>query len=54
LKRGDADGGKEHLTAFLQHPPSGDEAEQWIAHARQTLATMEVASDDGAVQPERD
>lgn len=37
LKRGDTDGGVKHLQAFLAHPPSGEDAERWVAHARATL-----------------
>jgi Flp pilus assembly protein TadD len=54
LKRGDDEGAKQHLTAFLQHPPAGDEAERWIAHARQTLASLTSQHDAGATHSERD
>ena len=54
LKRGDDDGARQHLTAFLQHPPAGDESERWIAHARQTLARLTSQSDAGATTSERD
>jgi Flp pilus assembly protein TadD len=54
LKRGDDDGAKQHLTAFLQHPPAGDESERWIAHARQTLASLTSQPDAGAAHSERD
>ncbi|MEA3245859.1 MAG: tetratricopeptide repeat protein [Gemmatimonadota bacterium] len=37
LKRGDTNGGVKHLQAFLAHPPSGEDAERWVAHARATL-----------------
>ena len=40
LKRGDAAGTEEHLRAFLEHPPSGDDAAQWVAHAQQTLERL--------------
>lgn len=54
LKRGDNDGARQHLTAFLQHPPAGDESERWIAHARQTLARLTSETDAGATTSERD
>lgn len=54
LKRGDGDGARQHLTAFLQHPPAGDESERWIAHARQTLAGLTSERDAGATHSERD
>ena len=46
LKRGDAEAAREHLNAFLEHPPRGPEAERWIRHARQTLARLQL--DGGA------
>jgi len=54
LKRGDDDGARQHLTAFLQHPPAGDESERWIAHARQALASLTSAPDASATHSERD
>lgn len=54
LKRGDDEGARQHLTAFLQQPPAGDESERWIAHARQTLASLTSARDAGATHSERD
>jgi Flp pilus assembly protein TadD len=54
LKRGDDEGARQHLTAFLQHPPAGDESERWIAHARQTLARLTSQTDAGATTSERD
>jgi Flp pilus assembly protein TadD len=41
LKRGDAPGAEQHLRAFLDHPPRGDEAAQWIAHAQSTLEKIQ-------------
>ena len=41
LKRGDAAGTEMHLRAFLDHPPRGDDAAQWIAHAQQTLERLQ-------------
>jgi Flp pilus assembly protein TadD len=37
LRRGDIEGADVHLTAFLASPPDGEEAAQWIEHARRTL-----------------
>lgn len=54
LKRGDEDGARQHLTAFLQQPPAGEESQRWIAHARQTLAGLTTSHDAGAPQPERE
>lgn len=54
LKRGDGEGARQHLTTFLQHPPAGDESERWIAHARQTLASLTSEHDAGATHSERD
>ena len=44
LKRGDAPGTEKHLRAFLEHPPQGDDAAQWIAHAQQTLERLQSGS----------
>ena len=40
LKRGDYPGAEKHLSAFLAKPPSGTEAERWIRHAEDTLASL--------------
>lgn len=40
LKRGDTAGARKHLEAFLAHPPSGEDADRWIAHARATLERL--------------
>jgi tetratricopeptide (TPR) repeat protein len=40
LKRGDSAGGIKHLEAFLASPPSGEEAERWIRHAKATLEQL--------------
>jgi tetratricopeptide (TPR) repeat protein len=40
LKRGDYPGAEKHLSAFLAKPPSGPEAERWIRHAEDTLASL--------------
>lgn len=42
LKRGDVPEAREHLKAFLEHPPSGPEAAQHVAFARQTLLELET------------
>jgi len=51
LKRGDRDGARSHLEAFLAKPPTGEESDRWIRHAEDTLATMDGDADgngDGA------
>jgi Flp pilus assembly protein TadD len=52
IKRGDAAGAASHLEAFLTHPPSADDADRWIAHARATLDQLHGAS-GGAGEPAR-
>jgi Flp pilus assembly protein TadD len=37
LRRGDVPGAMRHLQSFLAHPPSGEEAERWVQHAKATL-----------------
>lgn len=44
IKRGDGQFAVKHLKAFLAHPPSGAEAERWVAHAQATLDQL-IASD---------
>jgi tetratricopeptide (TPR) repeat protein len=51
LKRGEHDAARTHLEAFLAKPPTGEESERWIRHAKDTLATMDGDADghgDGA------
>jgi len=51
LKRGENDGARKHLEAFLAQPPTGEESVRWIRHAEETLATMDGDADgngDGA------
>jgi tetratricopeptide (TPR) repeat protein len=40
LKREDRDGAVKHLNAFLAQPPSGEEAERWVQHAKATLEQL--------------
>jgi len=40
LKRDDRAGAEQHLEAFLAMRPSGADAERWIRHAEDTLATL--------------
>jgi tetratricopeptide (TPR) repeat protein len=40
LKRGDATGAEEHLSAFLAHAPRSSEAERWVTHARAALEQL--------------
>ena len=51
LKRGDPDGAREHLEAFLAHPPSGAEADRWVRHAQQTLDSLNGVGQDGRAEP---
>lgn len=53
LKRGDTPGTEKHLRAFLDRPPRGDDAAQWIAHAQQTLERLQAGTDvDALREPE--
>lgn len=45
VKRGDSEGAVKHLTAFLDQPPSGPDAERWVAHAQATLEQLRTAAD---------
>lgn len=40
VKRGDNEGAVKHLTTFLQTPPSGPDAQRWVAHAEKTLREL--------------
>ena len=40
LRRGDRPGAERHLQRFLDQPPQGAEAERWVKHAKETLATL--------------
>ena len=46
LKRGDRTGAESHLEAFLAAPPTGSDADGFIQHARETLATLRVSNSD--------
>ncbi len=48
LRRGDRTGAESHLDAFLATPPSGPEADRWVEHARETLATLRAP---GSAEP---
>jgi Flp pilus assembly protein TadD len=53
LKRGETAGTEHHLRAFLEHPPTGDDAAQWIAHAEQTLERLRTGTGvDSLREPE--
>jgi tetratricopeptide (TPR) repeat protein len=45
LKRDDRTGAEEHLEAFLAKRPTGADAERWIRHAEETLATLRRGED---------
>ncbi len=47
IKRGDGPFAIKHLKAFLAQPPSGPDAERWIAHAQATLDQL-VATDSSS------
>jgi Flp pilus assembly protein TadD len=40
LKRGDRIGAETHLDAFLASPPAGPDANGFVTHARETLASL--------------
>jgi len=42
LHRGDTEGARRHLRAFLQQPPSDEEAAAHIEHARRTLQQLQA------------
>lgn len=50
IKRGDPQFAIKHLRAFLAHPPSGPDAERWVAHAQQTLDQL-LATDSTPPTP---
>lgn len=43
LKRGSVADAAYHLEAFLMDPPTGPDAERWIAHARATLDKLNAS-----------
>ena len=51
LKRGDTDGGAQHLAKFLANAPAEEGASQWVTHARQTLDRIE-SGDVGETAPD--
>ena len=48
IKRGSVADAAYHLEAFLMDPPTGPDAERWIAHARDTLT--QLTATDGRAQ----
>ena len=44
LKRGDATGAEEHLSAFLARAPRSSEAERWVTHARAALEQLRTGT----------
>jgi Flp pilus assembly protein TadD len=40
LRRGDRTAAETHLASFLAAPPSGEEADRWVEHARETLTQL--------------
>jgi tetratricopeptide (TPR) repeat protein len=49
IKRGDPDSAVKHLKAFLDAPPLGPDAQQWVAHAKETL--QEICEKEESSQP---
>lgn len=49
LKRGDSAGAMTHLQAFLDSSPAGEQMQQWVSHARQTLGKLR--GDDETAAP---
>jgi Flp pilus assembly protein TadD len=47
LRRGDQMRAADHLRKFLAKPPRDAEMEKWVFHARETLARLESASQEG-------
>jgi len=47
IKRGDGHFAVKHLKAFLAQPPSGPDAERWVAHAQATLDQL-IATDSSS------
>jgi tetratricopeptide (TPR) repeat protein len=45
LKRGDRTGAESHLDTFLASPPSGQDADGFVMHARETLASLRAPRD---------
>ncbi len=54
LKRGSTADAAYHLEAFLMNPPTGPDAERWIAHARATLDQLTSSGGDSAGRNELD
>ncbi len=52
LKRGDSDGAREHLEAFLASPPTASDAIRWVQHAQQTLDTLNGGGSESRAEPE--
>jgi len=51
LKRGERGAAAEHLEAFLARPPKSAEADRWVRHARETLASIRAAGIDDGMGP---
>ena len=47
LKRGDTEQAVRHLQAFLASPPKGEEATQWIEHARAAMEGLQNGGHGG-------
>ncbi len=53
LRSGEEGEAREHLESFLEHAPSGAEAQEHIAHARATLAQIRGETDAPLPSDER-
>ena len=51
LKRGERGAAAEHLEAFLARPPKSAEADRWVRHARETLASIRASGMDDGLGP---
>ena len=54
IKRGSVADAAYHLEAFLMNPPTGPDAERWIAHARATLDQLNSSGGEAAGRGELD
>ena len=50
LKRGDSGGAARHLEKFLEHPPTGPDADRWVRHAQQTLGALRGGADGAGLE----
>jgi tetratricopeptide (TPR) repeat protein len=53
IKRGDPDGGAQHLRAFLAQPPRGPDAQRWVEHAHRALHELGAPAPETVQAPPR-